>query len=371
VSDKGGNYAGEARSLNLVAVARRTFGGAFFINNILIVALILLMLYFISQTDAFFTVSNWDVLTTNFAAIGVPVAVMSLLLICGHVDLSIGSNIGFSGTMTALASINLGLPDAAAIAFGIGAGALAGVVNGTLCSILRFNPIIVTLGMLGVLRGASLLINSRENYGLGPAFNTIGNGDILGIPILLVIVAFAFAGAGAFILFTVWGRHIYAIGVNPQAAFLAALPVRALPFALYVATGAAAGVGGVMLAARLDGASPGVLGLQMELQALTIILLGGVAFAGGRGRILGVATAWVFLAVLENGLTLMNVTPFVQLVAAGMALVFAASLDALGSALVPRLQQRRRIAEQLEAADRQSKMESASKDPPASTNPVG
>lgn len=369
MSTKGATNAGEPRSLDLVAVAGRAFGGGFFINNILIVALIVLMLYFISQTDAFFTLSNWEVLTTNFAAIGVPVAVMSLLLICGHVDLSIGSNIGFSGTMTALASINLGLPDSAAIAFGIGAGALAGLVNGTLCSVLRFNPIIVTLGMLGVLRGSSLLINSRENYGLGPAFNVIGNGDILGIPILLVIVGFAFIAAAAFIHFTVWGRHIYAIGVNPQAAFLAALPVRALPFALYVATGAAAGVGGVMLVARLDGASPGALGLQMELQALTIILLGGVAFAGGRGRILGVATAWVFLAVLENGLTLMNVTPFVQLVAAGVALVFAASLDALGSALVPRLQQRRRIAEQLEAADRLAS-ESASRDPPASTRPV-
>ena len=176
-----------------------------------------------------------------------------------------------------------------------------------------------------------------------------------------------YSSRSAFIRFTVWGRHIYAIGVNPQAAFLAALPVRGLPFALYIATGAAAGVAGVMLTARLDGASPGFLGLQMELQALTIILLGGVAFAGGRGRILGVATAWVFLAVRENGLTLLNVTPFVQLVAAGMALVFAASLDALGSAIVPRLQQRRRIAEQLEAAKRQSIVESASKDPPAAT----
>lgn len=367
MSNKEANYAGESRSLNLVAVARRTFSGEFFINNILIVALLLLMLYFISQTDAFLTVSNWGVLTTNFAAIGVPVAVMSLLLICGHVDLSIGSNIGFAGTITALASINLGLPDGAAIAFGVGAGAFAGLVNGTLCSILRFNPIIVTLGMLGVLRGSSLLINSRENYGLGPLFNTIANGDIFGIPILLWIVGVAFVGTAAFIRFTVWGRHIYAIGVNPQAAFLAALPVRGLPFALYIATGAAAGVAGVMLTARLDGASPGFLGLQMELQALTIILLGGVAFAGGRGRILGVATAWVFLAVLENGLTLLNVTPFVQLVAAGMALVFAASLDALGSAIVPRLQQRRRIAEQLEAAERQSIVESASKDPPAAT----
>jgi ribose/xylose/arabinose/galactoside ABC-type transport system permease subunit len=107
----------------------------------------------------------------------------------------------------------------------------------------------------------------------------------------------------------------------------------------------------VLLVARLDGASPGSLGLQMELQALTIILLGGVAFAGGRGRILGVFTAWVFLGVLDNGLTLLNVPPFVQLVASGLALVFAAGIDALGTYLGSRLEQRRRIAEQLAGAN--------------------
>ena len=103
------------------------------------------------------------------------------------------------------------------------------------------------------------------------------------------------------------GRHIYAIGIIPQAAFLAALPVRGLPFVLYIVTGVAASAAGVLLVSRLDNSSPGSLGLQMELQALTIILLGGVAFAGGRRRILGVLTAWLFLGVVTNGLTLLNV----------------------------------------------------------------
>ena len=92
----------------------------------------------------------------------------------------------------------------------------------------------------------------------------------------------------------------------------------------------------------------------MELQALTIVLLGGVAFAGGRGRILGVFIAWVFLGVLDNGLTLLNVPPFVQLVASGLALVFAASLDALGAFLGPRLEERRHVAEQVAEAKRDS-----------------
>lgn len=341
------------KQTSLLSLANFAFRSGFLINNILILALIGMVVYFTSQTPAFLTFSNWEVLLTNFAAIGVPVAAMTLLVICGHVDLSVGSNIGFAGTITALASVQWGYSDFGAIAMGIGAGALGGLFNGVLCGYLRFNPIIVTLGTLGAFRGMTLLINSREIYGVGPVFDFIGNGDVFGIPILLIIVLTAFLLAALFVSFTAWGRHIYAIGVNPQVAFLAALPVRGLPFALYVVTGAAAGIAGVILVSRLDGASPGSLGLQLELQALTIILLGGVAFAGGRGSILGVLTAWVFLGVLENGLTLLNVTPFAQLVVAGLALVFAAGLDAFVSFLGPVIERRHRIAEQLKASARE------------------
>lgn len=317
------------------------------VNNILLLALFVLMFYFTMESDAFLTVSNFKVLLTNYAAIGVVAAVMALLVMAGHVDLSVGSNIGFSGMITALAMAEWGASPAVGVLAGVMTGALIGLVIGVLCAYLRFSPIIVTLGMLSVLRGTTLLVKQVEVVGLGDVFFMIGNGSIGGIPILLLIVLAVFLLSATFLSLTVWGRYIFAIGINPQAAFLAALPVRPLILSLHVATGAAAGLAGVLLASRLDGASPGSLGLQMELQALTIILLGGVAFAGGRGRIFGVFTAWVFLAVLDNGLTLLNVPPFVQLVASGMALVFAASLDALGTVLGPRLEQRRRVQEQL------------------------
>jgi ribose/xylose/arabinose/galactoside ABC-type transport system permease subunit len=316
------------------------------INNILVLALITMGAFFATHSSAFLTFSNIKVLLTNYAAIGVVAATMALLVIAGHVDLSVGSNIAFSGMITALSMSSWNMPAVAGLAMGIGAGAMIGLVNGVLCSYFRFSPIIVTLGMLSVLRGATLLINPIEVSGLGDTFFTIGNGSVFGVPFLLLIVLLVFLISAAFLSTTVWGRYVFAIGINPQAAFLAALPVRRVLVGLYVATGAAAGLSGVLLVARLDGASPGSLGLQMELQSLTIILLGGVAFAGGRGRILGVFTAWVFLGVLDNGLTLLNVPPFVQLVASGLALVFAASLDALGTFLGPRLEERRRITEQ-------------------------
>ncbi|WP_131114396.1 ABC transporter permease [Lichenihabitans psoromatis] len=320
------------------------------VNNILLLALLVLVVYFGSHSSAFLTVSNFKVLLTNYAAIGIVAAVMALLVIAGQVDLSIGSNIAFSAMVTAIAMTAWHLPATIGILLGIGSGALIGLLNGILCAYLGFSPIIVTLGMLSVLRGTTLLINPIEVSGLGDVLFSVGNGETLGMPNLLIVVLCAFLLSAAFLSLTVWGRYVFAIGINPQAAFLAALPVRPVLLGLFVATGAAAGASGVVLAARLDGVSPGSLGLQMELQALTIILLGGVAFAGGRGRVLGVFTAWVFLGVLDNGLTLLNVPPFVQLVASGLALVFAASLDALGTFLGPRLEQRRRVAEQLSQA---------------------
>ncbi|QPM90559.1 ABC transporter permease [Pseudooceanicola algae] len=317
------------------------------LNNILLLALIVLIAYFAANSSAFLTVPNFKVLLTNYAAIGVVAAVMALLMIAGHADFSVGSNIGFSGMMTALAMAEWGASPISGVLVGILSGAFVGLINGILCAYLRFSAIIVTLGMLSVLRGVTLLIKPVEVVGLGDVFFYIGNGSFMGLPILLWVVGAVFLLASVFLSTTVWGRYVLAIGINQQAAFLAALPVRPLLLGLHVATGAAAGLAGMLLASRLDGASPGSLGLQMELQAVTIVLLGGVAFAGGRGRIFGVLTAWVFLAVLDNGLTLMNVPPFVQLVASGMALVFAASLDALGNNLGPKLEQRRRVQEQL------------------------
>lgn len=321
------------------------------VNNILLVALFCLIVYFTSESSTFLRLSNFQVLFTNYAAIGIVAAVMALLTIAGHTDLSVGSNIALSGMITALAMTQWNLPPWLGFALGVGTGAFIGSVVGILCAYCKFSPIIVTLGMLSVLRGVTLLINPIEVTGMGDTFFLIGNGTLFGVPILLIIVAVVFALTAVFLSRTVWGRYVYAIGINPQAAFLTALPVRPVLLALHIATGAAAGLAGVLLASRLDGVSPGSLGIQMELQALTIILLGGVAFAGGRGRIFGVFIAWVFLAVLDNGLTLMNVPPFVQLVASGCALVFAASLDALGTVVGPRLERRRKIREQLRAAE--------------------
>jgi ribose/xylose/arabinose/galactoside ABC-type transport system permease subunit len=317
------------------------------LGNVLVLALVAQIIYFASRSSTFLTSSNIQNILVNDAPLAIVVVPLTLLIIAGHVDLSIGSNAALSTLVTALAVLHWHVPHGLALLLGVAVGAGVGSVNGLMCAYLDFNPIVVTLGMLGILRGVTELIDQNQLFGLGGIFTTIGSSNWLGIPAILWFVIVAFVLGGVFITMTPWGRHIYAIGANRQAAFLSALPVRSLPFLLYVATGAGAGLTGVLLAARLDGIDPGQHALNLELQGLTIVLLGGVAFAGGRGRLFGVCVAWLFLATLQDGLVLLNVTPYVQEVSSGAALVFAAALDAFGAALTARLRDRRRVAAQL------------------------
>lgn len=313
-------------------------------NNVLLAALILMVVYFSAKSPVFFSLSNVKVILENNATLGVVVVALTFLVIAGGVDLSIGSTVGFAGTLCALAATDWQLGTFTAVVIGVLAGAAVGLVNGTLCGLLGFNPVIVTLGMLGAVRGLTLLIHHDQVFGLEGGLPSVATAGVLGIPVLALFALAAFVLGGIFLRRTVWGPYLFAIGTNREAAFLAGLPVRALPFSMYVLSGSAAGIAGILLAARLNGSSPGQQGLSMELQALTVVLLGGVAFSGGRGRLLGVFTGWIFLGVLENGLTLTNVTPFVETFIEGLALILAASLEALGTALAPRLANRRRIA---------------------------
>jgi|GEM_PF-492700 len=316
------------------------------LNNVLVFGLIALIVYFATQTSSFLTWANIQILLVNLSPLAVVCVAFTALLIAGYIDLSVGSIAAMSALITSLAVVNWGWPGPVALLAGLGVGVLAGAINGYLCTFLGFNAIVATLGMLSVLRGAALLINEFQVFGLGGLYRVIAADSFLGLPILIWFVIGSFILGFIFISFTPWGRHIYAIGANRQAAYLSGLKVKWLPFWLYVATGFAAGLTGILIASRLDGMTPGQLGLTMEIQVLTVILLGGVAFAGGRGRLFGVLIAWLFLATLQDGLVLLNVTPYVQLVASGMALVLAAGIDALGSILTIRFEERRRTTDQ-------------------------
>jgi ribose/xylose/arabinose/galactoside ABC-type transport system permease subunit len=191
------------------------------------------------------------------------------------------------------------------------------------------SPIIVTLGGLAAARGVAEVVSQGETvFGFGEGFAWIGNGEIVGVRFpawaFLAVVAL-----GAYVWYqSPYGRHMMAIGSNRDAAHSLGIAVRRIPFVLYVVSGLACGVAGLLYASRLDGASLSI-GDGMELQVLTAILLGGVAFTGGRGTLLGVVCGLLFVSVLTNGLAQLDVSSFWVNIALGSALILAAGVDVL------------------------------------------
>jgi ribose/xylose/arabinose/galactoside ABC-type transport system permease subunit len=299
----------------------------FLASNTLTIGLVLLALFFTSRSSRFLTVGNVRGIALQSAVLVVIVVPMSLLLMAGQVDLSVGSAVGLSAVVTGLAMTKWSLPTGLALLLGIGAGALIGAINGTLVSYGGFSALIVTLGMLAGLRGLAEVIAPRPVYGFPSWFSSFGNNRVVGIP-YLVVVALVVVALGAYVLgLRPAGKHIKATGTNQEAAFLSGVPVKAMTLWLFIAVGAASGLGGVMTAARLNSAPATSVGVSLEIDVLTAALLGGIAFTGGRGSIRGPVLGVLFLAILQNGLTMMNVAPAWATVAKGAALVGAAALD--------------------------------------------
>jgi ribose transport system permease protein len=294
----------------------------------LLIALVLLVAFFWLSSDRFMTSSNIAVILQQVAVDGLVAIPGAMLVLAGYVDLSIGSVTVLSAVVFGEAmQAQLGLGPS--VLLGLAAGTGWGALNGWLIAYLGMSPIIVTLGGLAGARGLALLITKGFTvFGFGPLFAELGNGTILSVPLPIWIYAVAFL-IGAHVWYqTPYGRHMAAIGGARDAALALGIKARAIPFWLYVVSGFCGALGGLILTSELDGASVS-LGIGMELNVLTGILLGGVAFTGGRGSLFGVLFGTVFIGALSNGLIQINVSPYFQQVAVGIALVMAAGLDIL------------------------------------------
>lgn len=285
----------------------------------------------------------FSVLTPNFlqadnllnilrqASINIVLAAgMTFVILTGGIDLSVGSILGATAVAALTLSLNTDL-GWAAIPIGLLAGLVMGMLNGALVAYVGLPPFIVTLGTYTALRGlAYLLANGTTVINSNLPWAWIGNGSLLGIP-WLVIIAFLVILLSWFILrFTVLGTHIYAVGGNPQAARLTGIRVGSVLLFVYAMSGLFAGLGGVMSASRLYSAN-GLLGQGYELDAIAATVLGGTSLTGGIGSIWGTLIGALIIAVLNNGLTLMNVSFFWQLVVKGIVIIVAVVIDKLRS----------------------------------------
>jgi inositol transport system permease protein len=214
-----------------------------------------------------------------------------------------------------------------AIAAGLAVGAACGFVNGFLIARFRIAPFIATLGMFTAARGLALIYsNGRPISKLEDGFNWLGQGAILGVPVPIILLALVALGAHLMLNNTRFGRHIYAIGGNEQAARVSGVNLFRTKIGIYTFSGLLAGLGGMILAGRIGSGNP-QLGTGAELDAITAAVIGGTSFSGGIGTVWGTIVGALIIGSLNTGLDLLNVSPFSQQVVKGVIIVVAIVID--------------------------------------------
>lgn len=298
----------------------------FFVENGILVALVVVVVFFAAQNPRFLAPTNLQNILLSVAELGFVALPLAFLVMAGTLDLSLGSIASMGAVLGGFAMLSTDSVVLGVLA-GVSFGALAGAINGALISFGGLNPIVITLGFLAVWAGTALTLTGGGTlYGFPASFLELGTLRVGPVQLQLVLLAVLGIVAAAVLNRSPLGRQVLAIGGSPRVAFLMGVRVKEIKFALFVFAGAMAGLAGVMLAAKLQ-ASPPTVGSGLELKALTVVLLGGVAFAGGYGRIVGVISGLVFVGVLSNGLIIIGVSQFIQQIVIGLALVIAIAFD--------------------------------------------
>ncbi len=278
-------------------------------------------------SDAFFTKDNiLNVLRQ--ASVNANLAVgMTLALIIGGIDLSVGSILGLSGTVTAgLIAIN-NIPVAPAVLIGLSLGTFLGFVNGKIIAKTGMPPFIVTLAMMQIARGiAYVYTGGMPIRVMHDQFNFLGNGYLGFMPLPIIYSLILMLGVGYILSKTKLGRHIYALGGNVDAARFSGIKIGNIQIFVHTLIGFLAGFTGIVLCARMYSGQPSV-GSGYEMDAIAAAVLGGTSFTGGIGRIGGTLIGVLVIAVLNNGLNLLNVNSFWQLIVKGLVILVAVYFD--------------------------------------------
>lgn len=303
------------------------------VNNLLQVAgilpiLILICILFAFLSPNFLTPGNF-VNIFRQASINIVLATgMTFVILTGGIDLSVGSILAVSAVVSVLVSLLPGLGWAGAIA-GLVTGLLLGLVNGSLITFLSVPPFIVTLGSLTALRGIAFLVaNGTTVLNRDLNFAWVGNNYVGPVPWLVIIALLTVIVSWFVLRQTVLGVQIYAVGGNERAARLTGIKVNRVLLFVYGVSGLLAGLAGIMSASRLYSAT-GMLGQGYELDAIAAVILGGTSFTGGIGTIGGTLLGALIIGVLNNGLTLLNMSYFWQLVVKGLVIIVAVIIDRL------------------------------------------
>jgi ribose transport system permease protein len=279
-------------------------------------------------TPYFLTVSNLLNVAQQTVINAIIAVGMTFVIISAGIDLSVGSILAFAGIVLAQA-LHAGWPLPLAVLAGLAVGAACGLVNGLLITLGRLPPFIATLGMMSVARGAALLATGgRPVSGFGVSFRWLANGRLAAVPAAVVLMVLVYGAAHFVLRRTKFGRYVYAVGGNEEAALLSGVPVGICKIAIYGSCGGLAGLAAVVLTSRLNSAQP-IAGLSYELDAIAAAVIGGASLMGGEGSVLGTLVGALIMGVLRNGLNLLGVSSFVQQVLIGAVIIAAVLLDML------------------------------------------
>jgi ribose transport system permease protein len=302
-----------------------------------LIALLLLCIILSILSDKFLTVDNaWNVMRQISVNVCISVG-MTLVILTSGIDLSVGSILAFSGAVTAgllkfgleFDTFNLfvGFTLLGAVVSGIVVGGGFGYFNGWMITRFKVPPFVATLAMLAIARGGTMLwTGGFPITGLGESFGFIGTGWFAGIPMPVWISIVIVAIAVLITTKTKLGRHIYAIGGNESASKLSGININRVKIYVYTIAGALAAIGGLIVTARLDSAQPNA-GMSYELDSIAAVVIGGTSLSGGRGTIMGTVQGALIIGVLNNGLVLLNVSPFWQQVIKGFVILLAVIID--------------------------------------------
>ena len=294
-----------------------------------LVALILLSVAMSFASPYFLTASNMQILLRNASFVGLVALGQTLVLLIGGIDLSVGSAAALSAIVGALILTRLHVPAIMVIPVTAAFGLLLGFFNAAFVARLRLNPFIVTLASGEIFAGIVLVVTQGYPVRpLGPAFTPFGQGELLGVPVPVVI----FFGSGLLLWWllnwTRFGRNVYAVGGNRDAAALVGIRVWRVEFIVFGLAGMFAALAGILYASRMDAAQPSV-GEGWMLTAITASIIGGTSLRGGEGTIVGTIFGALLLTVLQNGTVLLNVSGYWQRVIVGLVVLVAVLTDLL------------------------------------------
>jgi len=292
-------------------------------ENVMIIFIIILAIALSFLNKNFMTVQNMLNVLRQLSYVGIIAIGMTFVILSAQIDLSVGSVAALAGMMFGVLFRDFGAPWPLALAGAIFAGIVVGLINGTFVAYLRIPAFVVTLGMMTILRGAVLLMSQGRSIGPYPdKFVWIGTGFVFGLPFPTILLIIMLIVGFIALKYSIFGRYVYAIGGNPEAARLSGVNVKKFSLIVFLIVSFAAALAGIVMTARLNSSVPS-LGDGMEMDAIAAVCVGGTSLYGGRGSILKTIVGALIMTLIRNGLNILRVSTWWQLVVVGLILIVA------------------------------------------------